>query len=159
MYDVWTGLTPAQPTGVSLYVRSGSTALNDTFVVLGDDDTTTTDGAIFFYAHESGNLAVATVGHILNLGPYLEDTWYQVDFTVDWACEMFDVSIDGNLKVANVSFRNPGIEHFSQLHLFNYDVSTAWWDQIIFSGPPASTTVFADDFERLSTCRWSATVP
>jgi hypothetical protein len=134
-------------------------ALNDTYVVLGDDDTTTSNGAIYFYAHNSGNFAVSTVGHLLNLGPYTSNTWYDVHFTVDWACEMFDVSIDGDLKMVNIPFRTAGTEHFSQLHVFNQDVSTAWWDQIVFSGPAASMLIFSDNFERDSTCRWSSTSP
>ncbi len=152
-------LTPVQPTGVSLYVRSGSTALNDTFVVLGDENTTTNNGAIYFFAHQSGNFAVSTAGNLLNLGPYTADTWYNVSFTVDWACEVYDVSIDGQLKEFNVPFRDPGVAEFSELHVFNYDSSTAWWDQIAFSGPPASMEIFTDGFERASTCRWSAVVP
>lgn len=159
MYDVWTDLGSTQPTGVGLYVMSGSTGMHDTYFVLGDADTTSNNGAIFFYARGDGELVVHTDSQAYPLGSYTTGTWYDLEFTVDWACKAFDVWVDGSLRQYNLPFRNTSVDEFSQLHVFNFHNSTGWWDQIVFSGPPPSPQIFADDFERASPCRWSAVVP
>lgn len=156
-FDMWFDLVGAQPTGINLFVRSGSTSSADAYVVLGDDDTASNAGSIFFYAHHEGQLSVYTDGQLFSCGAYTADTWYDIGFTVDWQCQAFDVYVDGTLRQYNLPFRNPA-DFFSQLHVLNFHNSTAWWDQITMSSPPPGMFIFGDGFERESTCRWSATV-
>lgn len=148
-----------EPTGISILVRSGSTTAADAYIVLGDDNVVVDNGAIFFWASNFGHFVVHTNGTTYSCGTYSANTWYQVDFVVDWDCKVFDVYVDNVLVQYNLPFRNPSIAHFSQLHVFNIDPSTAWWDEILMSTPAPSTLIFADDFERASTCHWSSVVP
>jgi hypothetical protein len=157
-YDMWFNLGAIQPTGFGLYIRSGSSSLSDTYVVLGDDTTTLDNGAVFFAAFANGHLALATNTGVFSCGNYTENTWYYVNFALDWSCKAVDVYVDGVLRQYNVPFRNTDVDFLSQLHVFNFASSTAWWDQISASTPPPGMGIFADGFERESTCRWSMTV-
>ena len=119
-------LQPDQYNYVGFYVRSGSTMAADGYVVIGDANTSSSNGSIFFLTDDTGHFVVypsdASFGYEAN-------RWYHVEFLIDWPTQTFDYYVDGALIAADLSFRNPATE-FSEIHLYNYHSSMAWWDQI-----------------------------
>ncbi len=142
----------AAPTDVYLYVRSATTTTTDTFFVLGDNL-----HEVVTFKGMQGDWAVYD-GANHSCGPRNPNQWYYVHFVIDWSCKVFDVYIDGQLKLTNVMFYDPTVSGISRIHLFNYDVTTAWYDEIYFGTPGVSTMIFSDDFERAATCHWSSVV-
>jgi hypothetical protein len=126
------------------YIHSSSTSLADAYVVLGDDNTIYDNGAIFFMASDNGSLEVVTGGSAYSCGPYNPFTWYRIGFNVDWACQAFDVYVDGALKQFNLPFRTSSVVEFTQLHVLDFHSSIAWWDQITMSTPPPGMLIFVD---------------
>jgi len=154
-YDV----TGSRPTGVSVWVRSNTVNTFDTYFILGDADSGPggNSGAIYFLGTASGNWSVFD-GHDIPCQARNPNQWYRINFNVDWACKMYDVSIDGVLRATNVPFYYEATESFDQIHVYNWDSTTARYDSIGFSTPAISDLIFEDDFERGSTCRWSSVV-
>lgn len=150
----------SRPTGVNVWVRSNTVDTHDTYFILGDYESgpAGNSGAIYFHGSASGAWSVFDGVSGLTCGPRNPDQWYQVSFVVDWACKMYDVRIDGVLKQSNVSFYHVATESFDRIHVYNWSSTTARYDQIGFSTPGVSPLIFEDDFERGSTCRWSAVV-
>jgi hypothetical protein len=92
---------------------ASSTSLADAYVVLGDDNTIYDNGAIFFMASDNWNLGVVTGGSWHSCGPYNPFTWYRIGLNIDWACQAFDVYLDGALKQFNLQFRNSSVVEFT----------------------------------------------
>lgn len=142
----------AVPTDVYLYVRSASTNTTDTFFVLGEEfhEVVSFQGVLGEWKVYDGS------SH--SCGPRTSGQWYYIHFVIDWACKVYDVHIDGQLKLTNVNFYDHTVTSISRIHVFNLDNTTAWYDEIYFATPGISPLIFADDFERGSTCRWSSVV-
>jgi hypothetical protein len=143
------------PTGIELYLRSAATNLHDGYIVFGDDDLTNNNGIIYFMADGWGSLSLVSDGWFYDCGAYNAYQWYRISFTVDWDCKVVDVYVDGVLKHRDVPFRSPGTTEVTKIHVYNFSNSTAWWDEISMSTAPATMSIFYDDFERGSTCRWN----
>ncbi|RLE25101.1 MAG: hypothetical protein DRJ61_19475 [Acidobacteria bacterium] len=142
----------AAPTDVYLYVRSETTNTSDTFFVLGEDF-----HEVVSFSGGPGEWRVYD-GASHSCGPRNPQQWYYIHFVIDWACKVYDVFIDGQLKLTNVNFYDPTVTGISRIHVFNMDNTSAWYDEIYFGTPGISPLIFADDFERGSTCRWSNVV-
>jgi hypothetical protein len=146
------------PTGIDFYLRSAATNKHDGYIVFGDDDITTNNGIIYFLADGWGSLSLVSDGWFYNCGAYNAYQWYRISFTVDWDCKVVDVYVDGVLKHRDVPFRSPGTTEITKIHIYNFDSSSAWWDEISMSTGPPSMSIFYDDFERGATCHWDVTV-
>jgi len=156
----WFDLVNFQATGVSFWVRPGSTFLADTYVVVGDDNVTSNNGVVFFYADSTGHFRlVGPSSEHYSLAPYVANQWYRVDLTLDWVGRTVDVFIDGVARQYNVPFRSPATTTLTQLHFYNYDNSTSWLDYIVMSSPPPSLNIFENGFESADTTAWSLTTP
>lgn len=150
----------SQPTGVTVWVRSNTVDTYDTYLVFGDQNSGPGEnyGAIYFQGMNSGHWAVFN-GASYSCGSRNPDQWYRVQFTVDWACKMYDVRIDGAFQQRNVAFYHQPTASFERIHVYNWDSATARYDEISFSTPSVGPPIFEDDFERTSACRWSSATP
>lgn len=155
----WYDLGGWQPTSVSFWVRSESLALATAYVVLGDDNVTSNNGAFFLNAHNSGQWVLGTGTASFYLAPYTAGQWYRFDLSIDWVGKTVDVSIDGVPRQYNVPFRSSSTTSLTRLHFYNYQTGTAYLDQITMSSPPPSLDVFQNDFESADTTAWSTAVP
>ncbi len=156
----WFDLVNFQATGVSFWVRPGSTSLADTYVVIGDDNVTNNNGVVFFYGHSTGQFVLIGPGiDDYFLAPYVANQWYRIDLTLDWVGRTVDVFIDGVARQYNVPFRSPATTTLTQLHFYNFNNSTAWLDYIVMSSPPPSLDLFENGFESADTTAWSLTTP
>jgi len=76
----WFDLVNFQATGVTFWVRPGSTSLADAYVVIGDDSVASNNGVVFFYADSTGQFRLVGPGneHYF-LAPYVANQWYRLD--------------------------------------------------------------------------------
>jgi len=81
-------------------VKSGSTASADTYVVVGDDNVTVDHGAVFFYARHDGYWALISEGAVKRCQPYSDDTWYELDWVLDWDWRTVSVWVDDEMCLA-----------------------------------------------------------
>lgn len=158
-FGTWFDLVNFQATGVSFWVRSGSTFLIDAYVVLGDDNVTTDNGVVFFAAYFGRFVIWGPGGTVYDLAPYVANQWYWVNLTLDWVGRNVDVSIDGVPWQYNLPFRSQTATTLTKLHFYNFHSSTAWLDDIVMSSPPPSLDLFENGFESADTTGWNRAVP
>ncbi len=157
---VWYDLVDFQATGITFWVRSGSTSKHDAYVVIGDDLAATNNGIVFFFASASGYFVLVGENSVQYvLAPYVAGQWYRVDLTLDWVGRTIDIFIDGVPKQFNVSFRSTSTTTLTRFHFYNFQDSTSWLDYIVMSVPPPSLDIFVDGFESADTTAWSFTTP
>ena len=70
------------------------------------------------------------------------------------------IRIDGSLKHSDVPFAQSGVTTFDRIHVYNIDMSNAWYDNITFTiPPPPPPTIFIDGFESGDLGAWSRHFP
>ncbi|MBN1351977.1 S8 family serine peptidase [candidate division KSB1 bacterium] len=128
-----------QPEYVSFYIRPATNNRACAYVVIGDDNILLNDGAFFFYASSTGYLTLYPANSSFL---YAAATWYQIEFkNIDWTTKTFDYFVDGELIAPALSFRANTTEYFSQIYLYNYHNTQAWWDEISLGENPALTWI------------------
>ena len=129
---VYTTFNPGTPDYAGFYVRSSSTFNYDASIAIGDNNTDSTGGIMFFLADWSGFF---NMNGITN--PYNANQWYHIEYkNVDFINTTFDYYIDNVLIQSNVLFNNTASTYISQIHLFNYSPgSIAYYDDIIIGVP------------------------
>ncbi|RLE25284.1 MAG: hypothetical protein DRJ65_08150 [Acidobacteria bacterium] len=156
---LWRSLGNSRLTGISFMVKSGSTASADTYVVVGDDNVTVDNGAVFFYARHDGYWALSSEGSVKRCQPYSDDTWYEVDWVLDWDWRTVSVWVDDEMCLAHVPFRSDTVAALTQIHVYNYDFGPGWWDYIVVSTPSISPMIFSDGFDSGDATAWSLSTP
>jgi len=119
----------SQPKYISSYIKSGSMSLADAYLVFSDQ---AGREVIWFFATENGTLYVnADVGGDKTY-QYETNIWYHIEFKdIDWIDKDFDYYVNGELVKADIPFRNSSnVNDISNLYLYNYHNSEAWWDEI-----------------------------
>lgn len=152
-------LDNSQLTGISFMVRSNNTTSADTYVVVGDDNTTVDHGVVFFYAKTDGYWTLVSDGIAHRCAPYSGMTIYEVDWKLDWQWRTVSVWLDGEMCLAHVPFRSTTAVGLTQLHVYNYDAGPGWWDYFVISTPSITSQIFSDGFETRDADSWSSSVP
>jgi len=68
---------------------------------------------------------------LLNGGNYLSNTWYHIEFrNINWSAKTFDLYVDNVSVLTGVTFRNTDATSVGKIWLYNFDDSTAFWDEI-----------------------------
>ena len=155
----WYDLGGWQPTGVTFWVRAEALIGSTAYVVLGDNNIASNNGAVFFMATNAGEFILGNSTASYKLISYTAGQWYRVDLTLDWVGKTIDASIGGVPRQYNVPFRSSSTTSLTRLHFYNYSSGTAYLDQISMSSPPPTLEVFQDEFESADTTAWSSAVP
>jgi hypothetical protein len=128
---------PASPPNLSIWVKSSAVSGNNSgYVVIGDANTTSNQGIIFFY-FQSGGLgrlyAGASSQHQFNA---TDNTWYHLEFrNIDWTLKTFDYYIDGVLTVTGFPFRSGSSTNVDRIYLYNFSgTATAFYDDFTVGG-------------------------
>jgi len=132
--------TGSQPEYISFYVRPGSVKLSDGYFVLRGGGLE----AIWFYAYPDGTFYINDdVGGDKSYA-YNANQWYRIEFRdIDWEAKDFDYYVDNELVKADIPFRNSlYVNDFTDLDLYNYEQSEAWWDHIEIGTPPINWLSF-----------------
>jgi hypothetical protein len=156
---VFTILGGFNATEISLYMRDHGTFNADCYLRVGDDTPCTAwDWGLLMFAGGEGRWKVFTDGTWYDCGERLDETWYLIQFEIDWQSRLFSVLIDGTPRQINLPFFSDTITTLTQLRLWNYNNSTCWIDHILMDGEPPEGQIFRDAFETGDTSRWSATI-
>ena len=115
---------------MTFWVRTETPNLTAAYVVLGDDDIATNQGAVMFLATISGYWALSLGTASYELAPYVTGQWYRVDLSFDWVGKTVDVSIDGIPRQYNVPFLSPSTTSLTRLHFYNFYNTMSYLDQI-----------------------------
>ena len=151
---IWHTLSNLTPARVSFSVRASATNEAGGYFVLANatNGATTTTGntAVFFFMQPNGTMGLSqsTV-----TAPYVANQWYQISLMFNWTNKTVDYYVNSALVQAAIPFRATSVNNLSIVHLYNYNSTQAWWDNIQFSGgnlpaplsiSPASSGVFAN---------------
>ncbi|MFQ5335041.1 MAG: T9SS type A sorting domain-containing protein, partial [Flavobacteriales bacterium] len=70
--------------------------------------------------------------------PFIGGQWYHVEFkNIDWIAQTLDWYVDNTLVIADHPFRaSSTLGGVAEVQLYNWDLSTAMYDQVILSGNP-----------------------
>lgn len=64
-------------------------------------------------------------------GQFEEQTWLHVRIDIEWPYRRADLWLDGKLIESGVGFASAEAQHADEIHLFNFDAGTVWWDDIV----------------------------
>jgi cysteine-rich repeat protein len=126
--------TRIQPTYVSLRVRGSDTSINHGQVFLGNEGTEGLGFGSFFrtIGGTTGSLSFGSNAGTALLGlPYSVETWYEVEYNVDWTARTVDVSIDAQDRG---TFNLPSAASYTgagQINIRNPSNAILWVDQIV----------------------------
>ena len=131
-----------KPDRMDFWVRSASTSAADGYFVIGDDNLGAgNSGLIWFYCRGTGYFWV----NYNETFAYAANTWYHVEFVLDWNARTFDYYVNSSFIAAGIAFRTAETTDLTQLHLYNYDNSQAWWDEIRIGGGATQQRLTAAD--------------
>jgi len=117
------------PSRITFYVRSSDASAHDGYFVFGTGPNISSQ-VVFFYMRGTGSMGIVS-GSTYGV-PYVADTWYKISFQIDWAAREVDYYVNDVLQYSNIAFRAPSVGSISDLYLYNYSNSQAWWDEIRF---------------------------
>ncbi len=122
-------LSNITPEVVTFHVRAGAADQAGAYVVLGQDPDVA-HAAVFFYAKDNGQMGVFedTVG--FHAAPYVANQWYKVSLRFNWADREVDYYRDDVLVEAGIRFRATNVTSLSNIYLYNFHNTQAWWDEI-----------------------------
>ncbi|HUT78769.1 MAG TPA: hypothetical protein VM285_13825 [Polyangia bacterium] len=121
-----------QPTRISWWARSASTGAADAYFVLNQGAAANlTNEIAFIYFNATGYIYIGGPG--INVQTYSANTWYHLEMrNINWSTKRYDMYVNNVLRSSNVTFRNTSLTSLGRLDLYNFNSSTAWWDEIGF---------------------------
>lgn len=135
---IWHSLSNVTPAQISFYVRASATTFYGGYFVVANATsgaaTSTTNTAAFFYMTGAGTMGLYEDAGGAHLVPYVANQWYKISLLLNWTNKTMDYLVDGTLAFAAVPFRAPSVNSLAIVHLYNFDSTRAWWDDIQFVG-------------------------
>ena len=121
--------TGSRPSSVSFWLRPLA-AGNVGYFTLGGGSIETS--VIFFHLRADGTAGLLSSTGGWRRGTYEERRWLHVQIDIEWPYRRADLSLDGELVAREVSFASAAAaDHADEIHLFNFDPGTVWWDDIV----------------------------
>lgn len=89
----------------------------------------------------NGQIALNNGASPVNLGAYQQGQWYELKLVMDTRANQFDIFIDGELRRAEASFRNPA-DHVGQIsmNIFRNNQGVFTYDDLSISGRTVDVT-------------------
>jgi uncharacterized repeat protein (TIGR01451 family) len=124
---VWHSLSNATPSRINFYVRASSTSVSGGYFVIGDGATVGAT-AVWFYMTPDGMGIYENVGGP-HLVPFVANQWYKISLLLNWTNHLVDYYVNDAVAYTNIPFR-ANVSRLTTLHLYNFDYTQAWWDEI-----------------------------
>jgi uncharacterized repeat protein (TIGR01451 family) len=137
-------LSNLMPSQITFSVRVSATNVAGGYFVVADapkGSTAPANTAIFFYFNSGGTMGLIEEAGGWHGVPYLPLQWYKIKLVLDWTLKQMDFCTNDVLALAGVPFRAPAVSKLSIVHLYNYNSTQAWWDDIQFLGGNALGSV------------------
>jgi len=141
-----------RPDQINFSVRSSATNKAGGFFAVGNDRSNLGVG-VRFYMGASGRMGLLDRTAGLRGTNYIANRWYRISIVFDWTRRRVHCFVDGEQIASDVPFQNIFLDDVASLHLYNFDNTQAWWDEIeIIDGSrtipivvaPRTTSVFAN---------------
>lgn len=143
-----TTIPAVSPTEVSWYMYTNTTTSSVSYTVMGDNAVNATNCVFFAYWRGSSSEIrfVSSTNIEYNATP---NTWYFIELkNIDWTAKTFDIHINGNLISTAFPFRSTSQNEITQIHLYNFDNNTGYWDEVTI-GESFDTTPPVPDLANL----------
>jgi uncharacterized repeat protein (TIGR01451 family) len=161
---IWHTLSNLTPSRVNFSVRASVTNLSGGYFVLANATngalTSTANTAVFFFMKNNGMMGLYEDVGSNHMVLYDPNRWYRISLLFNWANKTVDYLVDGTLAFASVPFRATSVNSLSIVHLYNYDSTRAWWDEIEFLGGnvPAPISLSPTNSGNYVTGVWSGNI-
>lgn len=146
-----TNFTPSTPDDLGFWVKTTDLSSNSAYVVIGDANTNSNQGIIFFYMRSNGQGRVYSSSANQYNFNVTANTWYHIEMrNINWTAKTYDIYVDGVLGQANFPFRSQSSTNIDRVFLYNFSGSaTAYYDDIDIGGvnllqAPTATDVLCD---------------
>jgi uncharacterized repeat protein (TIGR01451 family) len=140
---IWHTLPNLNPSQVNFYVRASANTQSGGYVVLSSATsgaaTTTANTAVFFFMSNSGAMGLVEDVGGFHAVPYAANRWYGISLMFNWTNKTVDYYVDGTLAIPGIPFRSASVANLAIVHLYNYNNTRAWWDDIQFLGGDLSS--------------------
>lgn len=142
-----TTIAATSPTTITWYIYPTGTGASNYFVI-GDNAITPLNCLVFSYwdgANSTIRFVNASGTSSVVATP---NTWYKIELkNVNYSTRTSDVYINGTLFLTGFAFRSTTLTNITRVHLYNFNSSTAAWDDILLGGMavtsfPTSATCF-----------------
>jgi hypothetical protein len=118
-----------RPDEIRFSVRASETNKAGGFFGVGNDSGASGLGALF-YMGPSGRMGVFEENAGFRGTNYVANQWYHVSLLFDWVRKRIACAVDGQTIATNFPFHFTFLEDVVSLHLYNFDNTQAWWDEI-----------------------------
>jgi len=118
------------PQRIDFYAQSNNSSKSDGYFVVGKGPSIE-ETAVFFYMKDDATMGIYD-GALWHGIPYVANQWYKISFIFDWTTKKVDYYVNDNLAESGISFRGTDINNLTDVYLYNYYDSQAWWDEIRF---------------------------
>lgn len=128
-------MTDETPEYVSFWTYPTTATAFTNYFVLSDGPSGGGNGyqAVFFYAYNNATFRI--IGATTHTYPYSANNWYHVEFmNIDWANQVMDVYIDGNLVVAGMGFRGASAFNLDNIDLYHFSTGQLGYYDDIYVG-------------------------
>jgi hypothetical protein len=118
----------ARPRHVAFWVRASAIG-NLGYLSLGGGSLQSS--ALFFHLRADGSAGLLSATGGWTHGAYRPLRWVHVQIDIEWPYRSVDLRLDGTLVASDVGFASSDVQHADEIHLFNFDEGTAWFDDIV----------------------------
>ncbi|KAL1495684.1 hypothetical protein AB1Y20_016547 [Prymnesium parvum] len=125
--------TTSGPRRLSFYIRS-ATAANVGYLALGGN--TVQSSLLFFHLKPDGSAGLLSSKGVWRGGAYTPLKWLHVEILINWGFRTLELRLDGAHIASGIDFewvRGAATSHPLELHLFNFDSGTVWWDDFVIA--------------------------
>ena len=118
-----------RPDRVNFAVRASATDKAGGFLAIGNDGGSYGVG-VMFYMGPSGRMGIYERGTGFHGTNYAAQQWYRVSLVFDWTRKRIGCLINGQTVATDVPFQNSFLDDVASLHLYNFDYTQVWYDDI-----------------------------
>ena len=118
----------SRPSHVAFWLRTLHVG-NVGYFALGGSSIETS--VLFFHLRADGSAGLLSSTGGWRGREYTEQQWLHVEIDIEWPYRRADLYLDGELIAGGVSFASADAQHADEIHLFNFDDGTVWWDDIV----------------------------
>src|SRR5262249_62314193 len=112
------------PARIDFYARATQTTQAGAYFLVG---ASTASIAGYFFFNDDGLIhftGVATTNR------YEANRWYKISMGFHWATKRLDYYVNDALVLTNLPFNDASLTSLATLHLYNFNFTQAWWDEI-----------------------------
>ncbi len=117
------------PSEISFKLKSTSITQYGSFIIIGDNPGSYSDGLLYLYMTNYGNFYVNGNSGVSS---YIANQWVYVELkNIDWTLKIFDLYVDGVLESPSLSFNNTSTNQINTVHLYTWDgVCSSYFDDL-----------------------------